>query len=144
MSRGFVLRNPATCCASVETGSVSTASNTTCPATPASYTRLLHLPATTIPASPASTISSYNRFLAFSMTAPPPEKSISGGYRPAGLRRAPESARLPAGCCLCVRNLLDGIHELSVIWTSSMEGSVILYRTIHDMALQRGRFASGR
>ena len=30
------------------------------------------------------------------MTAPPPEKSISGGYRPAGLRRAPESARLPA------------------------------------------------
>ena len=83
MSRGFVLRNPATCCASVETGSVSTASNTTCPATPASYTRLLHLPATTIPASPASTISSYNRFLAFSMTAPPPEKSISGGYRPA-------------------------------------------------------------
>ena len=103
MSRGFVLRNPATCCASVETGSVSTASNTTCPATPASYTRLLHLPATTIPASPASTISSYNRFLAFSMTAPPPEKSISGGYRPAGLRRAPESARLPAGCCLCDR-----------------------------------------
>ena len=85
MSRGFVLRNPATCCASVETGSVSTASNTTCPA------------------SPASTISSYNRFLAFSMTAPPPEKSISGGYRPAGLRRAPESARLPAGCCLCDR-----------------------------------------
>ena len=103
MSRGFVLRNPATCCASVETGSVSTASNTTCPATPASYTRLLHLPATTIPASPASTISSYNRFLAFSMTTPPPEKSISGGYRPAGLRRAPESARLPAGCCLCDR-----------------------------------------
>ena len=97
------MRNPATCCASVETGSVSTASNTTCPATPASYTRLLHLPATTIPASPASTISSYNRFLAFSMTAPPPEKSISGGYRPAGLRRAPESARLPAGCCLCDR-----------------------------------------
>ena len=45
---------------------------------------------------------------------------------------------------LCVPNLLDGIHELSVIWTSSMEGSVILYRTIHDMALQRGRFASGR
>ena len=103
MSRGLVLRNPATCCASVETGSVSTASNTTCPATPASYTRLLHLPATTIPASPASTIPSYNRFLAFSMTAPPPEKSSAGGYRPAGLRRAPEWARLPAGCCLCDR-----------------------------------------
>ena len=64
------------------------------------YTRFLHLPATTIPASPASTISSYNRLLAFSMTAPPPEKSISGGYRPAGLRRAPESARLHASCCL--------------------------------------------
>ena len=113
MSRGFVLRNPATCCASVETGSVSTASNTTCPATPASYTRLLHLPATTIPASPASTISSYNRFLAFSMTAPPPEKSISGGYRPAGLRRAPESARLPAGCCLCEQYSLGRSPGLS-------------------------------
>ena len=113
MSRGFVLRNPATCCASVETGSVSTASNTTCPATPASYTRLLHLPATTIPASPASTISSYNRFLAFSMTAPPPEKSISGGYRPAGLRRAPESARLPAGCCLCEQYSLGRSPVLS-------------------------------
>ena len=113
MSRGFVLRNPATCCASVETGSVSTASNTTCPATPASYTRLLHLPATTIPASPASTISSYNRFLEFSMTAPPPEKSISGGYRPAGLRRAPESARLPAGCCLCEQYSLGRSPVLS-------------------------------
>ena len=107
------MRNPATCCASVETGSVSTASNTTCPATPASYTRLLHLPATTIPASPASTISSYNRFLAFSMTAPPPEKSISGGYRPAGLRRAPESARLPAGCCLCEQYSLGRSPVLS-------------------------------
>ena len=113
MSRGFVLRNPATCCASVETGSVSTASNTTCPATPACYTRLLHLPATTIPASPASTISSYNRFLAFSMTAPPPEKSISGGYRPAGLRRAPESARLPAGYCLCEQYSLGRSPGLS-------------------------------
>ena len=113
MSRGFVLRNPATCCASVETGSVSTASNTTCPATPASYTRLLHLPATTIPASPASTISSYNRFLAFSMTAPPPEKSISGGYRPAGLRPAPESARLPACCCLCEQYSLGRSPVLS-------------------------------
>ena len=81
-------------------------------------------------------------FQPMSMTAPPLEYTASGGYRPAGLRRAPESARLPAGCCLCVQNLLDGIHELSVIWTSSMEGSVILYRTIHDMALQRGRFAS--
>ena len=107
------MRNPATCCASVETGSVSTASNTTCPATPASYTRLLHLPATTIPASPASTISSYNRFLEFSMTAPPPEKSISGGYRPAGLRRAPESARLPAGCCLCEQYSLGRSPVLS-------------------------------
>ena len=81
--------------------------------TPASYTRLLHLPATTIPASPASTISSYNRFLAFSMTAPPPEKSISGGYRPAGLRRAPESARLPAGCCLCEQYSLGRSPVLS-------------------------------
>ena len=81
--------------------------------TPASYTRLLHLPATTSPASPASTISSYNRFLAFSMTAPPPEKSISGGYRPAGLRRAPESARLPAGCCLCEQYSLGRSPVLS-------------------------------
>ena len=79
-----------------------------------------------------------------SMTAPPLEYTASGGYRPAGLRRAPESARLPAGCCLCVQNLLDGIHELSVIWTSSVEGSVVLYRTIHEMDLQHGRFASGR
>ena len=77
------------------------------------YTRFLHLPATTIPASPASTISSYNRFLAFSMTAPPPEKSISGGYRPAGLRRAPESARLPAGCCLCEQYSLGRSPVLS-------------------------------
>ena len=67
-----------------------------------------------------------------------------GGYRPAGLRRAPEWARLPAGCCLCVQNLLDGIHELSVIWTSSVEGSVVLCRTIHDIGLQRGKFAPGR
>ena len=28
-------------------------------------------------------------FQPMSMTAPPPEKSIFGGYRPAGLRRAP-------------------------------------------------------
>lgn len=72
------------------------------------YTRFLHLPATTSPASPASTISSYNRFLAFSMTAPQPEKSISGGYRPTGLRRALEWARLPAGCCLCEQYSLGG------------------------------------
>ena len=68
----------------------------------------------------------------------------SGGYRPAGLRRAPEWARLPAGCCFHVQNLRDGIPEPSVILPLSVEGSVILYRTIHDMALQRGRFASGR
>ena len=66
----------------------------------------------------------------------------SGGYRPAGLRRAPEWARLPAGCCFHVQNLRGGIPEPSVIWTSSVEGSVVLYRTIHDMDLQRGGFAS--
>ena len=61
------------------------------------YTRLLHLPATTIPASPASTISSYNRFLAFSMTAPPPEKASPAATDRqdcAGLRSRP--ACLPA------------------------------------------------
>ena len=68
----------------------------------------------------------------------------SGGYRPAGLRRAPEWARLPAGCCFHVQNLRDGIPEPSVIWTFSVEGSVILYRTIHDIGLQCGGFALGR
>ena len=83
----------------------------------------------------------------------------SGGYRPAGLRRAPEWARLPAACCFHVPNLCDGIPgrfmilplsvegsllrpEPSMIWTSSVEGSVVLYRTIHEMDLQHGRFAS--
>ena len=64
----------------------------------------------------------------------------SGGYRPAGLRRAPEWARLPAACCSHVPNLCDGIPgrfvilplsvegsllrpEPSMIWTSSVEGS---------------------
>ena len=43
------------------------------------------------------------------------------------LRRALGWARLPAGCCFHVPNLCDGIPEPSVIWTSSMEGSVISY-----------------
>ena len=68
----------------------------------------------------------------------------SGGYRPAGLRRAPEWARLLAGCCFHVQNLRDGIPEPSVIWTFSVEGSVVLYRTVHDIGLQRGKFAPGR
>ena len=85
----------------------------------------------------------------------------SGGYRPAGLRRAPYWARLPAGCCFHVQNLRDGIPEPSVILplsvessplaaepsmisTFSVEGSVILYRTIHDIGLQCGGFALGR
>ena len=55
----------------------------------------------------------------------PPEYAVSGGYRPAGLRRAPEWARLPAGCCFHVQNLRDGIPEPSVIWTSSVEGSLL-------------------
>ena len=67
----------------------------------------------------------------------------SGDYRPAGLRRAPEWARLPAGCCFRVQNLRDGIPEPSVILPLSVEGSVVLNRTIHDMDLQRGGFASG-
>ena len=67
----------------------------------------------------------------------------SGGYRPAGLRRAPEWARLPAGCCFHVQNLRDGIPEPSVIVPLSVEGSVVLNRTIHDLDLQRGGFASG-
>ena len=67
----------------------------------------------------------------------------SGGYRPAGLRRAPEWARLPAGCCFHVQNLRDGIPEPSVILPLSVEGSVVLNRTIHDLDLQRGGFASG-
>ena len=66
-----------------------------------------------------------------------------GGYRPAGLRRAPEWARLPAGCCFHVQNLRDGIPEPSVILPLSVEGSVVLNRTIHDLDLQRGGFASG-
>ena len=67
----------------------------------------------------------------------------SGDYRPAGLRRAPEWARLPAGCCFHVQNLRDGIPEPSVILPLSVEGSVVLNRTIHDLDLQRGGFASG-
>ena len=59
------------------------------------------------------------------MTAPPPEYTASGGYRPAGLRRAPEWARLPAGCCFHVQNLRDGIPEPSVILPLSMEGSLL-------------------
>ena len=74
----------------------------------------------------------------------PPEYAASGGYRPAGLRWAPEWALLPAGCCFHVQNLRDGIPEPSVIWTFSVEGSVILYRTIHDIGLQCGGFALGR
>ena len=75
------------------------------------------------------------------------------------LRRAPEWARLPAACCFRVPNLCDGIPgrfvilplsvegsllrpEPSMILAPSMEGSAILYRTFHDMDLQRGRFAS--
>ena len=46
-----------------------------------------------------------------------------GGYRPAGLRRAPEWARLPAGCCFHVQNLRDGIPEPSVILPLSVESS---------------------
>ena len=46
-----------------------------------------------------------------------------GGYRPAGLRRAPEWARLPAGCCFRVQNLRDGIPEPSVILPLSVESS---------------------
>ena len=68
--------------------------------------------------------------------------TASGGYRPAGLRRAPEWARLPAGCCFHVQNLRDGIPEPSVILPLSVEGSVVLNRTIHDMDLQCGKFAS--
>ena len=49
----------------------------------------------------------------------------SGGYRPAGLRRTPEWARLPAGCCFHVQNLRDGIPEPSVILPLSMEGSLL-------------------
>ena len=67
----------------------------------------------------------------------------SGGYRPAGLRWAPEWALLPAGCCFHVQNLRDGIPEPSVILPLSVEGSVVLNRTIHDLDLQRGGFASG-
>ena len=66
----------------------------------------------------------------------------SGGYRPAGLRRALEWARLPAGCCFRVQNLRDGIPDPSVTLPLSVEGSVILYRTIHDLDLQRRGFAS--
>ena len=66
----------------------------------------------------------------------------SGGYRPAGLRWDPEWALLPAGCCFHVQNLRDGIPEPSVILPLSVEGSVVLCRTIHDLDLQRGRFAS--
>ena len=47
------------------------------------------------------------------MTAPPLEYTASGGYRPAGLRRAPESARLPAGCCLCEQYSLGRSPVLS-------------------------------
>ena len=47
----------------------------------------------------------------------------SGDYRPAGLRRAPEWARLPAGCCFRVQNLRDGIPEPSVILPLSVESS---------------------
>ena len=67
----------------------------------------------------------------------------SGGYRPAGLRWVPGWARLPAGCCFHVQNLRDGIPEPSVILPLSVEGSVVLNRTIHDLDLQRGGFASG-
>ena len=49
----------------------------------------------------------------------------SGGYRPAGLRRAPEWALLPAGCCFHVQNLRDGIPEPSVILPLSVEGSLL-------------------
>ena len=66
----------------------------------------------------------------------------SGGYRPAGLRRAPEWARLLAGCCFHVQNLRGGIPEPSMILPLSVEGSVVLYRTIHDICLQRGGFTS--
>ena len=47
----------------------------------------------------------------------------SGDYRPAGLRRTPEWARLPAGCCFRVQNLRDGIPEPSVILPLSVESS---------------------
>ena len=52
-------------------------------------------------------------FQPMSMTAPPLEYTASGGYRPAGLRRAPESARLPAGCCLCEQYSLGRSPVLS-------------------------------
>ena len=53
----------------------------------------------------------------------PPEYAASGGYRPAGLRWAPEWALLPAGCCFHVQNLRGGIPEPSVILPLSVEGS---------------------
>lgn len=61
-------------------------------------------------------------FRAMPMTAPPPEYTPSGGYRPAGLRRALEGARLPAGCCFSAHCLRGGILEQSVIWVVIVEG----------------------
>ena len=41
-----------------------------------------------------------------------------------------------------VEGLLLGI-EPSMIWASNVDGSAVLDRTIHDIGLRRGRFASG-
>ena len=54
----------------------------------------------------------------------------------AGLR---ERARLPAGCCYCVRNLSGRIYGPSGIFSCQCRRSRSGHWTIHDMGLQRGQ-----
>ena len=44
---------------------------------------------------------------------------------------------------LSLHEFLDSYTEPSMIWASNVDGSAVLYRTIHDIDLRRGRFASG-
>ena len=81
-------------------------------------------------------------FQPMSMTAPPPEISISGGYNPTGLRRALGEARLPVGCCCYANKQRSKVPEPSMICVFIADGWLCLYRTVHDIGLWRGRFAS--
>ena len=110
------MRNPATCCASVETGSVSTASNTTCPATPASYTRFLHPLATPACYNHSSFTRFHNIFLQ-SVSGILDDGTAAGKKHLRRLqtgRTAPGSGVGPlACCCLCEQYSLGRSPVLS-------------------------------